>query len=268
MPRLDIKDVTKSYRVSRDGAIQAALGRINLSVEDGEFVSLVGPSGCGKSTLLRIVAGLESASEGTAYFDGEPITGPSRRRGMVFQEYALPPWKTVQANVELGLKFRGVPAAERRAIAANWVALVGLQGFEDRYPQELSGGMRQRCALARTLANDAELLLMDEPFAALDAQTREIMQDELLKIWGEQVEPTRRKTVLFVTHSIDEAIFLSDRVVVMSVRPGVIKEIFVDMLPRPRTEAIRASAEFLGARQHLWSLVKDESGKAMTQRAT
>ncbi len=268
MPRLDIKDLAKSYRVARDGSTQAALGRINLSVEDGEFVSVVGPSGCGKSTLLRIVAGLESASEGTAYFDGEPIAGPSRRRGMVFQEYALPPWKTVQANVELGLKFRGVSAAERRAVAARWIALVGLQGFEDRYPQELSGGMRQRCALARTLANDAELLLMDEPFAALDAQTREIMQDELLKIWGEQIEPARRKTVLFVTHSIDEAIFLSDRVVVMSARPGVIKEVFVNMLPRPRTEAIRASAEFLRARHHLWSLVKEEAVKAMTQRAT
>jgi NitT/TauT family transport system ATP-binding protein len=264
MARLDVKDVSKVYRLSRDGSTQPALGRIDLRVEDGEFVSLVGPSGCGKSTLLRIVAGLESASEGTAYFDGEPITGPSRRRGMVFQEYALPPWKTVMANVELGMKFRGVPSAERRAIAERYIALVGLQGFEHRYPQELSGGMRQRCALARTLANDAELLLMDEPFAALDAQTREIMQDELLKIWGEQA--ARRKTVLFVTHSIDEAIFLSDRVVVMSVRPGVVKETFANTLPRPRTEEMRASPEFLKARHHLWGLVKEEAVKAMAQR--
>ncbi|MBI2529213.1 MAG: ABC transporter ATP-binding protein [Candidatus Rokubacteria bacterium] len=264
MARLDVKDVSKVYRLSRDGSTQPALGRINLCVEDGEFVSLVGPSGCGKSTLLRIVAGLESASEGGAYFDGEPITGPSCRRGMVFQEYALPPWKTVMANVELGLKFRGVPWAERRATAARYIGLVGLQGFENRYPQELSGGMRQRCALARTLANDAELLLMDEPFAALDAQTREIMQDELLQIWGEQT--SRRKTVLFVTHSIDEAIFLSDRVVVMSVRPGVVKEVFANTLPRPRTEEMRASPEFLKARHHLWGLVKAEAMKAMAQR--
>jgi NitT/TauT family transport system ATP-binding protein len=266
MARLDVKDVSKVYRLSRDGSTQPALGRVNLSVEDGEFASLVGPSGCGKSTLLRIVAGLESASEGTAYFDDEPISGPSSRRGMVFQEYALPPWKTVRANVELGLKFRGVPSAERRAIAARYIALVGLQGFEDSYPQELSGGMRQRCALARTLANDAELLLMDEPFAALDAQTREIMQDELLKIWGEQAGALRRKTVLFVTHSIDEALFLSDRVVVMSVRPGVIKEVYVNTLPRPRTEEVRASPEFLKARHHLWGLVKEEAVKAMAQR--
>jgi NitT/TauT family transport system ATP-binding protein len=236
---------------------------VSLSVDDGEFVSLVGPSGCGKSSLLRIVAGLEPQSAGTASFDGAAITGPSSRRGMVFQEYALPPWKTVRSNVELGLKFRGVRAAERRAIATRYIGLVGLTGFEDRYPHELSGGMRQRCALARTLANDAELLLMDEPFAALDAQTREIMQEELLRIWGEHLEPRDRKTVLFVTHSIDEAIFLSDRVVVLSARPGRIKETYADMLPRPRTDEVRSSPEFLKARDHLWRLVKDEAVKVM-----
>ena len=264
MAWLDIIDITKVYTLPRDGQKVEALGRINLSLDRGEFVTLVGPSGCGKSSLLRIIAGLELPTGGRVLFDGIPIEGPSSKRGMVFQEYALPPWKTVMANVELGLKFRGVRSAERRVIAARYIALVGLQGFESRYPQELSGGMRQRCALARTLANDAELLLMDEPFAALDAQTREIMQDELLKIWGEQA--SRRKTVLFVTHSIDEAIFLSDRVVVISVRPGVIKEVFVNALPRPRTEEMRASPEFLKARQHLWGLVKAEALKAMQQR--
>jgi NitT/TauT family transport system ATP-binding protein len=266
MPQLEIVEVSKVYTLPRNGQALPALGSINLAVEDGEFVSLLGPSGCGKSSLLRIIAGLEPASSGVARFAGEPIEGPSSRRGMVFQEYALPPWKTVRENVELGLKFRGVPRAERRQIAARYVALVGLTGFEDRYPHELSGGMRQRCALARTLANDAELLLMDEPFAALDATTREIIQGELLRIWGEHLPRGERKTVLFVTHSIDEAIFLSDRVAVMSRRPGVVKEVHVNTLPRPRTEALRSSPDFLKARDHLWSLVRDEALRAMAER--
>lgn len=265
MARLEIVDVTKMYTLPRNGVTLPALGRVNLAVDDGEFVSLVGPSGCGKSSLLRIIAGLEAASSGVARFDGEPIAGPSSRRGMVFQEYALPPWKTVRDNVELGLKFRGVSRAQRRTVGARYIALVGLGGFEERYPDELSGGMRQRCALARTLANDAELLLMDEPFAALDATTREILQGELLRIWGEHLRQRERKTVLFVTHSIDEALFLSDRVVVMSRRPGVIKEVFVNTLPRPRTDDVRSSPEFLKARDHLWALVRDEALKAMTE---
>jgi NitT/TauT family transport system ATP-binding protein len=266
MARLDVKDVTKVYTLPRDGQTVAALGRVNLWVDQGEFVSLVGPSGCGKSSLLRIIAGLEAPTEGQAFFDGVAIEGPSSRRGMVFQEYALPPWKTVAANVALGLKFRGVPAGERERVVRKYVELVGLQGFESRFPHELSGGMRQRCALARTLANDPDLLLMDEPFAALDAQTREILQEELLKIWGEHLPPGERKTVLFVTHSIDEAVFLSDRVVVMSARPGVIKESFVNPLGRPRGEAARSSPEYLKARDHLWRLVKGEALKAMQQR--
>lgn len=266
MPRLVIADVTKVYTLPRNGTALPAVGPINLTVDEGEFVSLLGPSGCGKSSLLRIIAGLEAASAGEASFDGDLIRGPSCRRGMVFQEYALPPWKTVQENVELGLKFRGVPKARRREIAARYITLVGLVGFEDRYPHELSGGMRQRCALARTLANDAELLLMDEPFAAVDATTREIIQGELLRIWGEHLSPRERKTVLFVTHSIDEAIYLSDRVVVMSRRPGVIKEVYADPLPRPRTDEVRSSPEFLKARDHLWGLVRDEALRAMTER--
>jgi NitT/TauT family transport system ATP-binding protein len=266
MPRLVIADVTKVYTLPRNGTALPALGPVNFTVDEGEFVTMLGPSGCGKSSLLRIVAGLEAASSGVATFDGEPIQGPSSRRGMVFQEYALPPWKTVQDNVELGLKFRGVSKVRRRQIAARYITLVGLVGFEDRYPHELSGGMRQRCALARTLANDAELLLMDEPFAAVDATTREIIQGELLRIWGEHLSPRERKTVLFVTHSIDEALYLSDRVVVMSRRPGVIKEVYSDPLPRPRTDEVRSSPEFLKARDHLWSLVRDEALRAMTER--
>lgn len=266
MARLDVIEVTKVYTLPRDGQRIAALGRINLSVDQGEFVSLVGPSGCGKSSLLRIMAGLELPTEGRALFDGVPIEGPSSRRGMVFQEYALPPWKTVAENVALGLKFRGVPGPERKRVVKKYIELVGLQGFESQFPQELSGGMRQRCALARTLANDPDLLLMDEPFAAVDAQTREILQEELLKIWGEHLPPKERKTVLFVTHSIDEAVFLSDRLVVMSARPGVIKECFQNPLPRPRTEECRSSPEYLRARDHLWGLVKGEALKAMQQR--
>lgn len=266
MAKLEVEGVSKVYLLPRNGQRVPALGRVDLSVEEGEFVSLLGPSGCGKSSLLRIIAGLEAPTEGRALFAGEAIVGPSWRRGMVFQEYALPPWKTVAENVELGLKFRGFPAARRREIVKRYVDLVGLQGFEHRYPNELSGGMRQRCALARTLANDADLLLMDEPFAAIDAQTRELMQEELLKIWGEQRPRAERKTVLFVTHSIDEAVFLSDRIVVMSARPGIIKEVFRNPLRRPRAAGVHSSPEFLGARDHLWALVKAEAIKAMQQR--
>ncbi len=239
-----------------------------LRLTEGEFVTILGPSGCGKSSLLRIVAGLEYQSSGNVVFDGTPIEGPSWRRGMVFQEYALPPWKTVTQNVELGLKFRGIASTERAEIAQRYIKLVGLEGFEGRYPRELSGGMRQRCALARTLANDPELLLMDEPFAAVDAQTREILQDELLRLWGQHLEAKQRKMVLFVTHAIDEAAYLSDRVVVMSARPGIIKEDFVNPLPRPRVEKMRSSSEFLAVRDHLWGLLKSETLKAIADRPT
>ncbi len=265
MPSLRIEGVTKSYTPG-DGTSLVALGPIDLAMGEGEFVSIVGPSGCGKSSLLRIVAGLEAPTEGQVVFDGVPVAGPSSRRGMVFQEYALPPWKSVAHNVELGLKFRGVPPKERAEIAQRYINLVGLQGFERRYPRELSGGMRQRCALARTLANDPELLLMDEPFAAVDAQTREILQDELLNIWGKSADPKGRKMVLFVTHAIDEALFLADRVIVMSSRPGVIKDDFANPLPRPRSEESRSAPEFIEARDHLWGLLKNEALKAIAEK--
>lgn len=264
MPSLHVEGVTKSY-VLRDGSRFDALERTNLAMSEGEFVAIVGPSGCGKSSLLRMVAGLEGPSTGRVVFDGAPVDAPSSRRGMVFQEYALPPWKTVVQNVELGLKFRGVPSGERAEIARRYINLVGLQGFEQRYPRELSGGMRQRCALARTLANDPELLLMDEPFAAVDAQTREILQDELLKIWGQHLAARERKMVLFVTHAIDEAVFLADRVIVMSSRPGRIKEDFTNPLARPRTAETRSSPAFLAARDHLWGLLRDETLKAILE---
>jgi len=262
MPSLHLRRLSKSYFL-RSGAAFEAIRSIDLAMASGEFVTILGPSGCGKSSLLRIVAGLEQSSSGDVIFDDAPVTGPSWRRGMVFQEYALPPWKTVAENVELGLKFRGVPAGERAQIAQRFIDLVGLTGFEQRYPRELSGGMRQRCALARTLANDPQLLLMDEPFAAVDAQTREILQDELLGIWGQNLDAHERKMVLFVTHAIDEAVFLSDRVLVMSARPGIIKEDFRNPLPRPRSPEIRSSPAFIEVREHLWTLLKGETLKAL-----
>lgn len=265
MPSLEIRGLSKSYAL-RDRTAFEAIRSVDLVMAEGEFVTILGPSGCGKSSLLRIVAGLEEASTGLVAFDGVPVLGPSWRRGMVFQEYALPPWKTVAENVELGLKFRGIGRKERAETAQRFIKLVGLGGFEQRYPRELSGGMRQRCALARTLANDPELLLMDEPFAAVDAQTREILQDELLVIWGQHVEQKQRKMVLFVTHAIDEAAFLSDRVVVMSARPGIIKEDFVNPLPRPRQPEVRSSSLFLEVRDHLWGLLKSETLKALRDR--
>ena len=266
MALIEVRNLKKIYSSQRKtaGAINA-LGPLNLNVEHGEFVSLLGPSGCGKSSFLRILAGLEAPSEGTASFNEALITGPSWRRGMVFQEYALPPWKTVLDNVALGLKFRGVPQEERIRIAQKHIELVGLKGFESRYPNELSGGMKQRCALARTLANNPDVLLMDEPFAALDAQTREILQEELLKIWGEQLPKSERKVVIFVTHSIDEAVYLSDRIVLMSVRPGVVKQDVENPLPRPRSHTIRVSREFLDIRESFWSLMKEDTLKMMNQ---
>jgi NitT/TauT family transport system ATP-binding protein len=267
MPSLQIRALEKSYAM-RDGTAFKAIHSVDLAMAEGEFVTILGPSGCGKSSLLRIVAGLEKQSAGDVIFDGAPVEGPSWRRGMVFQEYALPPWKTVAQNVELGLKFRGVASKERTEIAKRYIKLVGLEGFEGRYPRELSGGMRQRCALARTLANDPELLLMDEPFAAVDAQTREILQDELLGVWGQHLETKARKMILFVTHAIDEAAYLSDRVVVMSARPGVIKEDFVNPLPRPRVESMRSTPAFLEVRDHLWGLLKSETLKAIADKPT
>lgn len=212
-----------------------ALHNINLSIEENEFVCFIGPSGCGKTTLLRIIAGLEEPSSGTVTLAGDPIKGPGPERGMVFQEYSLFPWRTVLDNVAFGLELKGVPAAERQARGRQYLKMVGLERFEARYPHELSGGMKQRVAIARALVNDPRALLMDEPFGALDAQTRNIMQSELLRIWEE-----KRKTVVFVTHSVDEAIYLADRIVIMSARPGRIKDIIEISLPRPRNRTSSA----------------------------
>lgn len=233
MALLEIRGLYKLF--SSEGKEMEALHNINLSIEENEFVCFIGPSGCGKTTLLRIIAGLEEPSSGTVTLAGDPIKGPGPERGMVFQEYSLFPWRTVLDNVAFGLELKGVPVAERQAKGRQYLKMVGLERFEARYPHELSGGMKQRVAIARALVNDPRALLMDEPFGALDAQTRNIMQSELLRIWEE-----KRKTVVFVTHSVDEAIYLADRIVIMSARPGRIKDIIEISLPRPRNRTSSA----------------------------
>jgi NitT/TauT family transport system ATP-binding protein len=222
-----IKSLGKKY--TSQGADMAALIDINLEIQEGEFVCLLGPSGCGKSTLLKIVAGLIPATSGEVSINGQAIDGPGPERAVVFQDYALFPWMSVRDNIEFGLEARRVAAPERKKISDKLLQVVGLADFADRYPHHLSGGMKQRVSIARALAVDPSLLLMDEPFGALDAQTRQTLQDELLRIWREY-----RKTVIFVTHSIEEAIYLSDRIVVMTARPGRIKEVITISEPRPR----------------------------------
>lgn len=223
------REVSKTYFDPTFGENIHALNDISLSVRAHEFVSVIGPSGCGKSTFLRIVAGLDRPTAGEIRVSGNKVMGPGADRGMVFQEYALLPWKTTQANVEFGLRLKGVAKEERARVAGRFIDLVGLAGFENKYPHQLSGGMRQRAAVARVLANNPTVLLMDEPFAAVDAMTRQRLQEELTVITA-----TERTTVLFVTHAIDEAVFLSDRVVALSGRPGrIVADIDID-LPRPR----------------------------------
>lgn len=228
-PRVVCRGVSKSYFDLAEGREIVALEALDFEVPDGEFLTILGPSGCGKSTLLNIVAGFDHPSTGDVLLDGRPIRRPGHDRGVVFQEYALFPWLTVHQNVAYGLREQGLPREEIEQRTSTWLELVRLEGFEKRYPHELSGGMRQRVALIRVLANDPKSLLMDEPFAAVDAQTRSLLQRELERLWTET-----RKTVLFVTHSVEEAVFLGDRVMVMTARPGRVKEMITIDLPRPR----------------------------------
>lgn len=247
------KQINRVYNLKKstgNGAEEfTALRDVNLQVKNGEFLTIVGPSGCGKSTFLDMVAGLATPSSGQILIDGREISGPGLDRGIVMQGYALFPWRTVRQNVEFGLEIKKVPQSERAAISEKYIDLVGLHEFENHYPHELSGGMKQRVAIARALAYDPEVLLMDEPFAALDAQTRETLQDELLRIWEET-----KKTIIFVTHSIDEAVFLADRVAVMSTNPGTIREIVDVKLPRPR-QGVRLSIDFRWISQKVWDLL-------------
>ena len=233
MALLEVRNLSKLY--TADGKTTEALKEINLDIKENEFICFIGPSGCGKTTLLRIIAGLDEPSSGGIYLNGELIKGPGPERGMVFQEYSLFPWRTVLDNVAFGPELQGVSKDERYERARQYIKMVDLERFEARYPHELSGGMKQRVAIARALVNDPKALLMDEPFGALDAQTRNIMQSELLRIWEKE-----KKTVVFVTHSVDEAIYLADRIVILSARPGTIKDIIEIDFPRPR---IRTSQE-------------------------
>jgi NitT/TauT family transport system ATP-binding protein len=248
MALLEIKNVCKLFQVN--GQVMEALRDINLSIRDHEFVCFIGPSGCGKTTLLRIIAGLEDPSSGSVYLDGDLIKGPGPERGMVFQEYSLFPWRTVIDNIAFGLELKGVHKKERLERSNQYLNMVGLERFSERYPHELSGGMKQRVAIARALVNDPKALLMDEPFGALDAQTRNIMQSELLRIWVEE-----RNTVVFVTHSVDEAIYLADRIVIMSARPGRIKDVIAIDIARPR---IRTSPEVNSIRDRILADLKSE----------
>ena len=241
-----------SQRFGGDGASVAALEGIDLDIPDGQFVSVVGPSGCGKSTLLSLIAGLRTPSSGTVFCDGEPITAPMPRKvGVIFQEANLLPWLSAIDNVAFPLKLRRVAKAERLQAAGRMLELTGLAGFETRLPHQLSGGMKQRVAIARGLVQNPAVLLMDEPFASLDEQTRMVLGDELLRIWSET-----RKTVLFVTHSLNEAVYLADRVVVLSARPGrVVDDVAVD-LPRPRSFAMTSSERFGVLKDRIWQHIK------------
>ena len=239
----------------------AALQDFNLDIREGEFFTLLGPSGCGKSTFLNVLAGLARKSGGSISIDGQPASGINREQGVVFQGYALFPWRTVLENIEVGLEIRKIPRRERRETAEQFLHLVGLGGFGQRYPHELSGGMRQRVAIARSLAYSPSLLLMDEPFAALDAQTREILQSELLRIWEQH-----KTTIVFITHSLDEAIYLSDRIAVMTHRPGRIKSVLDIALPRPRPAEIRHAPAFVQLREQAWDVLRDEVAFASGHR--
>ena len=245
--KLSIKALSKSF-----GDLEV-LRDIDAEIAHGEFISLVGPSGCGKTTLLRIVAGLEAASAGAVLLDGRAVRGPGGDRGFVFQSDNLLPWRSVFDNAMIGPEVAGRAGPAEQSRTRDLLKLVGLDGFENYFPRQLSGGMRQRVNLARALAIDPQILLMDEPFSALDAQTREIMQTELMRIWEKG-----RKTVLFVTHQIDEAVFLSDRVLVLARRPGRVQETVAIALPRPRPLAVKRTAEFVAYVDRIWRLIEDD----------
>lgn len=255
MPQLEIIGLRQEFH--RDSRVVTAIDRFDLAVEQGEFIAIVGPSGCGKSTLLHIIGGFESPTAGSVLLHSRAISEPGRDRGMLFQDLALFPWRSVIGNVGWGLEVQGMPKGQRIEIASRYIEFVGLSAFRDAYPNELSGGMKQRVALARLLAFEPEILLMDEPFGALDAQTRELMQDELTRIWSAAVDGGR-KTVLFVTHDIDEAIYLADRVILFTARPGKLKRDIQIDLPRPREATVRTSPQYTRYRNQIWDLLREE----------
>ena len=253
-PKIKVEHLSKAFLGSEVGAHTQALLDIDLEIGDGELFCLVGPSGCGKTTFLRIIAGLETPSSGAVYLDGHIVKTPSLDRGLVFQEFALFPWRTVVGNVVFGPEILGIPLSQRKQIVDKYIKLVGLTGNEHKYPKELSGGMKQRAAIARALANNPAVLLMDEPFGSLDAQTRNLMQIELLRIWNET-----KKTIIFVTHSVGEAVCLADRIAVMSASPGTIKEIFEINIKHPRD---RTDRNFLSYKREILGIISTEVGNS------
>jgi len=251
MARISVNGLKKTF--CRNGREVVALDGVDLVASDEEFVAVLGPSGCGKTTLLQIIDGIEKPDGGEVRLDGEAVERPGLDRGLVFQEYSLFPWLTVRQNIEFGLEIKGAAAGEREEISNRWLSKFGLSGFENAYPYELSGGMKQRVAIARVFAFDPEVLLMDEPFAALDAQTRAVMQEHLLEVWSQS-----RKTVIFATHSIEEAVFLADRVVLLTARPGRVEKKFNIDLPRPRKAELKLSLEFVEMRHRIWDALREE----------
>ena len=251
MKKIIIDSLTKNFS-GRSGNI-TALDNVSLQIEENEFVCVVGPSGCGKSTMLNVIAGLEKPSSGKVLMDGIEITGPGPERGVIFQQYALFAWLTVEKNVEYGLMIKKVPKPERKKIAKKYIEMVGLSDFSKAYPKELSGGMKQRVAIARAYANNPEILLLDEPFGALDAQTRSQLQEDLLNTWESE-----KKTCFFITHDVEEAVLLSQRIVIMSTRPGRIKEIVDVNIPYPRNQKTKLSKEFNDIKNYIWEQVYQE----------
>ena len=260
MSKLSIDGVARTFPGVRGGPPTEALQPTTLAVADNDFITIVGPSGCGKSTLLRIVAGLDAPTVGRVLLDGIPVVGPGADRGMVFQSYTLFPWLNINENICFGLREKRMPQTQQDEIAAHYIAKVGLAGFEHHYPKMLSGGMQQRTAIARALANDPKILLLDEPFGALDNQTRGLMQELLLSIWESE-----RKTVLFVTHDIEEAIFMANRVVVMTARPGRVKADVAIPLPHPRHYTVKTSLEFSELKRRLTEEIRSEVLKVAAQ---
>lgn len=251
---LSIRNLSKSF--PKDDGVVEAIKDLSLDVKKNEFVCILGPSGCGKTTLLRLIAGLQSPTAGEILLNGEKVENPGPDRGMVFQEFALFPWRTVKKNIEFGLEIKNMPVDERESVSKRLIDIVGLNGFENSHPNELSGGMKQRVGIARALANDPEILLMDEPFGALDAQTRNQMQKELLRIWSET-----KKTVIFITHSVDEAVYLADTIIVLTTRPSTIKNVHRIDIERPRD---RANPVFLTLRKEILLELETEGSGRLT----
>ncbi|TPG58626.1 ABC transporter ATP-binding protein [Roseomonas nepalensis] len=248
-PRISFQNVSRRFELGGGGEF-LALDRFSLEVGEGEFITVVGPSGCGKSTAMNIAAGLLRPTAGRVLVDGAAVEGPGPERGVIFQQYALFPWLTVRENVEFGLRVAGMPGKRRREIADRFIGLVGLTDFAEALPKTLSGGMKQRCAIARAYAVDPKILLMDEPFGALDALTRVTLQDQLLRTWSQE-----RRTVMFITHDVDEAVYLGGRVIVMAARPGRLYKVIPVDLPYPRTEEMRLSTAFAALRNEVWRSV-------------